>query len=207
MAAFIRRRASGPAPRAASRHRLDDLHRGRVEQREDALLLVGEVLVEGRLRHSRPAADRLRAGAGVPDARELLGGRPQQPLALERQAHLERRRVAAAGGSGWRESRPLRPSASGRSGARSTRGRRRSGSAPTTRRCRDTSRPSAPGPRRSGPARSQPEPLELAGGERVAAVVARAVGDVLDQRLVGSGQLEDPLARPRFSHSSGPPQL
>src|ERR1044072_9217321 len=33
---------------------------------------------------------------------------------------------------------------------------------------------------------------ELLGGERVAAVVARAVGDVLDQRLVGAGQLDHP---------------
>ena len=34
---------------------------------------------------------------------------------------------------------------------------------------------------------------QLLGGERVAAVVAGAVGDVLDQRLVAAGQLDHPL--------------
>ena len=56
------------------------------------------MLVEGRLRHARLAADRLRAGAREPDPRELRGGRSQQALALERQTHLQWRRVTAAGG-------------------------------------------------------------------------------------------------------------
>src|SRR5262249_26342625 len=37
------------------------------------------------------------------------------------------------------------------------------------------------------------ERAQLLGGERVAAVVARPVGDVLDQRLVVAGQLDDSL--------------
>ena len=36
------------------------------------------------------------------------------------------------------------------------------------------------------------EPLGALGGERVAAVVAEPVGDVVDQRLVAAGELEDP---------------
>ena len=89
--------------------------------------------------------------------------------------------------------------APGRTGARSTRGTRRSGSAPTTIRCRGTTRRSARGPRRSATSASQPSAADLVGGERVAAVVAGAVGDVLDQRLVAAGQLEDRLHRPRCS--------
>ena len=72
--------------------------RGRlVEQREDALLLVGEVLVERRLRHARLAADRLGARLGVPDAREHRRRGLEQPLALHPEPDVERRRVAAAG--------------------------------------------------------------------------------------------------------------
>ena len=40
-------------------HRCVDCLGGGVEQRDDAVLLVGEVLVEGRLRHPGAAADRL----------------------------------------------------------------------------------------------------------------------------------------------------
>src|SRR3954452_2722349 len=39
--------------------------------------------------------------------------------------------------------------------------------------------------------RLPPEPPDLVRGERVAAVVPEAVGDVLDQRLVAAGQVED----------------
>ena len=39
----------------------------------------------------------------------------------------------------------------------------------------------------------QPSPSSFVGGERVAAVVAGAVVDVLDQRLVAPGELQDPL--------------
>ncbi len=68
----------------------------RVEQREDALLLVGEVLVEGRLRHAGGAADRFGARIGVAGRREDGCGRLEQSLALLREAYLERRSVTAA---------------------------------------------------------------------------------------------------------------
>ena len=87
-----RRRRSLAACASASTH---DVDRG-VEQREDALLLVGEVLVERRLRHAGLARDRLRARVGVADAREDGGGRREQPRALAILTDLERRRVAAA---------------------------------------------------------------------------------------------------------------
>ena len=46
---------------------------------------------------------------------------------------------------------------------------------------------------RSGPRPPSRGRSSFVGGERVAAVVAGAVGDVLDQRLVGAGQRDDPL--------------
>src|SRR5262249_18686074 len=69
---------------------------GGVEEREDALLLVGEVLVEGRLRHAGGAADRFGARVGVAGRREDGRGGLEQALALLRQPHLERRCVPAA---------------------------------------------------------------------------------------------------------------
>ena len=79
-----------------------DLGSGLVEEREDALLLVGEVLVERRLRHAGRAADRLGARVGVAGRGEHGGGRLEQALALTRGAP----RAAARGGragprGGW----------------------------------------------------------------------------------------------------------
>ena len=59
--------------------------------------------------------------------------------------------------------------------ARSTRGSRPSGSAPTTTRCRGTRRPSAPRPSSKRTCASQPRPAQLLRREAVAAVVAEAV--------------------------------
>ena len=98
--------------------------------------------------------------------------------------------------------------ARGRTGARSTRGSRRSGSAPTTRRCRGTRSTVRSRPSSKRTCASQPSARDLLRAERVAAVVAGAVGDVLDQRLVVAGQRDDALARRRGSGtSSGPPTL
>ena len=77
-------------------HRLEHGRRGRVEERDDALLLVVEVLVERRLRHAGLARDRLGRRVGVADAREDRAGGRVQPPALAVLAHLERRRMAAA---------------------------------------------------------------------------------------------------------------
>ena len=79
------------------RHRVRHLRGGLVEEREDALLLVGEVLVERRLRHPGLAADRLGARLRVADAREDRRRGLEQPLALHPEPDVERRRVAAAG--------------------------------------------------------------------------------------------------------------
>ena len=76
--------------------RVEHLLRGVVEQRQDALLLVGEVLVEGRLGHPGLATDRLRAGLGVSQAREDRGGGLEEPLLLDLQPDLERRSMATA---------------------------------------------------------------------------------------------------------------
>jgi hypothetical protein len=73
-----------------------DLRGGLVEQREDALLLVGEVLVERRLRHAGLAADRLCARLRVADPGEHGRGGLEQALALDAQADVERRRVTPA---------------------------------------------------------------------------------------------------------------
>ena len=67
-----------------------------LEERHEALLLVGEVLVERGFRHPRLAADRLGARLGVADAREDLGRRVEQAPLLELEADGERRRVAPA---------------------------------------------------------------------------------------------------------------
>ena len=77
-------------------HRLDHRLGARVEQRDDAVLLVVEVLVERRLRHPGLAGDRLRRRVGVAHAGEdgRRGGVEPAPLAVL--AHLERRRVTAA---------------------------------------------------------------------------------------------------------------
>ena len=67
-------RARRPRRPSPARSRCSMTVGGRVEQREDALLLVGEVLVERRLRHPGLAADRLGAGLGV-----AAGGRRPRP--------------------------------------------------------------------------------------------------------------------------------
>ena len=86
-------------------HRAHDLGRGLVEQREDALLLVGEVLVERRLRHARLARDRLGARLGVADAREdVRRGLEQAPALHGRGAPP----AAARGGRGGRSGRDAR---------------------------------------------------------------------------------------------------
>ena len=95
-----------------------------------------------------------------------------------------------------------RSAASGRTGAGSTRGSRRSGSAPTTRRCRGTSRRS----RRCPPSNARPAPssrarVGLLRAERVAAVVAGTVLDVLDQRLVARPSARGSCARRRCSEA------
>ena len=85
--------------------------------------------------------------------------------------------------------------------ARSTRGTRRSGSAPTTPRCRGTTRPSARGPSSKCICGLPAERAHLVRGQRVAAVVAGPVGHVLDQRLVPPGQLQDPAGPRRCSRT------
>ncbi len=91
---------------------------------------------------------------------------------------------------------PLRhqPSALAVLASRSTRGTRRSGSGPTTPRCRGTTATVRSSPSAKRTCASQPSSCaDLLAAERVAAVVAGAVLDVLDQRLVGAGQLDHPL--------------
>ena len=78
------------------RDALDDDVDGGVEQREDALLLVAEVLVERRLRHPGLARDRLGGGVGEAGAGEDGRGRREQPRALAVLPDLERRGVAAS---------------------------------------------------------------------------------------------------------------
>ncbi len=51
------------------------------------------------------------------------------------------------------------------------------------------------------------ERLGAVGGERVAAVVPEPVVDVVDQRLVATGELEDRRTTSMFGSSSGPPTL
>ena len=65
----------------------------RVEEREDAFLLVAEVLVERRLRHPGLARDRLRGRVGEAVAGEHRRGGREQARALAVLADLERRRV------------------------------------------------------------------------------------------------------------------
>ena len=109
-------------------------------------------------------------------------------VAVDRRARAGRRRRASSAAA-----RGISP-APCRTAFRSTRGTRRSGSAPTTPRCRGTSATVRSRPSAKWTCASQPSSLaQLVGGERVAAVVAGAVGDVLDQRLVGAGQLDHPL--------------
>ena len=81
---------AGPA------HRLEHGLRGGVVERDDAVLLVVEVLVERRLRHARLARDRLGRRVGVADAARTprRRGRVETP-ALAVLADLQRRRVAA----------------------------------------------------------------------------------------------------------------
>ncbi len=100
----------GPAPRAQRRMLRSPAARiapritsiAASNKRDDAVLLVVEVLVERGLRHPGLARDRLRGGLGVADAREHGGGGGEQAAALEVLADLQRRRVAAAGGGGAR---------------------------------------------------------------------------------------------------------
>ena len=77
-------------------HRAHDLLDPLVEHGQEALLLVGEVLVEGRLGHAGLAADGLGAGVRVAEAREDRGGRGEEPAALDVEPHLQRRGVPAA---------------------------------------------------------------------------------------------------------------
>ncbi len=56
-------------------------------------------------------------------------------------------------------------------------------------------------------AASQPSPRVFSDDERVAAIVTGAVVDVLDQRLVAAGELEDPRTTSMLGSSSGPPTL
>ena len=92
--AALRRLAAVVA--GGARDALDHHVDGGVEQREDALLLVAEVLVERRLRHPRLARDRLRGGVGEAGAGEDGRGRGEQARALAILADLERRGVASA---------------------------------------------------------------------------------------------------------------
>ena len=102
---------------------------------------------------------------------------------------------------------PVRPSAGARSGARSTRDRRPSGSAPTTRRCRDTSRRSAARPVLEPDLRRQPGPRA---SRRTASSGGRGPGrsvtySISDSSAPVSSRIR--LTTSMFSHSSGPPQL
>ena len=81
-------------------HPAHDLGRRLVEEGEDALLLVGEVLVERGLGHARLARDRLGARLGVSDPREDVRGGLEQAPALDGETHRQRRGVAASG-DGW----------------------------------------------------------------------------------------------------------
>ena len=71
-------------------HRVEDDLGRRVEQRDDAVLLVAEVLVERGLRHPGLARDRLGRRLGVADAREDGGRRREQAAALAGLADLQR---------------------------------------------------------------------------------------------------------------------
>ena len=121
--------------------------------------------------------------------------RPGRGAEASRPGSRARRRAPPARAARARRAASRAPPASSRcrSGARSTRGTRRRGSAATTTRSRGTTRPSARSRRRSETCGPPAERLGLRRGERVAAVVAEPVGDVLDQRLVAAGELEDPL--------------
>jgi hypothetical protein len=80
---------------ARRRHEPREKRRRRVlEQRDEALLLVGEVLVERRFGHARLAADRLRAGLRVADVGEHRRRGIEQALLLDLEAHLQRRGMA-----------------------------------------------------------------------------------------------------------------
>ena len=187
---------SGPQPlpgvadrrvaRRLGHRRLHELG-AHVEQRQHALLLVGEVLVERRLRHPGAAADRLRAGAGVATIGELTRGRAQQALALQRQPDLWRRRVPAPGA---RPSSSLQRAAVMALVVLAVRARADRLPPPGVVAVPlDRAREPVVEPRPRPPAQAG----ELVGGERVAAVVAGPVGHVFDQRFVGSGQLQDPV--------------
>ena len=106
-----RARCGGRAPRRSRRAavgglaELDhELGGALVEQREDALLLVREVLVERRLRHARPRArSPRRSPRRSRRGRTTAAAAVEQAPALDAEADLQRRRVAAAGdaGRGW----------------------------------------------------------------------------------------------------------
>jgi hypothetical protein len=75
------------------------LDRG-VEQRDDALLLVGEVLVERGLRHPRLAGDRLGGRVRIADTREHRRRRREKACALAILTHLQGWGMTPAGDSG-----------------------------------------------------------------------------------------------------------
>ena len=114
----------------------------------------------------------------------------------------------ARDGKTWRATSLRRLAERARTGARSTRGSRRSGSAPTTTRCRGTSSTVRSSPSAKYTCGSQPSARIFSERERVAAVVAGAVGDVLDQ-LVGRRPVYSMIrsTTSRLGHSSGPPTL
>jgi hypothetical protein len=71
-----------------------------VERRQEALLLVGELLIEGATRHAREADDLPDARALIPVARDSLDHRPMHPAALVVSDRLGPEPVRAVGQTG-----------------------------------------------------------------------------------------------------------
>ena len=86
----------------------------------------------------------------------------------------------------------VRSRARARTGARNRRGIRPSGSAPTRHAFSRYHATVCSSPSSKRTARLPAQRPDLLRAQRVAAVVAEAVGDVLDLRLAGAGQLDDP---------------
>ena len=183
-----------------------------VEDLESAASKGDEAEICGRAagRRRRPAVRRAAATASTavttPEGHRLR--RPHRGVGADhgRPGHRARegrdrasttactRSGSSASGTGWRIEivrASRRYASAARTGARSTRGSRPSGSAPTT---PVVAVPGDGALEAVGEAdlRLPAQRAHLVGAQRVAAVVARAVGDVLDELLAGARELEDP---------------